>query len=573
MAETAELVPEVRITHLHGNILQAVQEPAMFSVLWGELFHMNEREFLRKTMKEEKVYFSLRDTYEINVRMVMRPETRHGLHPHMNVSVVYMLHDYEGRLTTSWTWSKFAKQMYKQGLSVIMPDFPGLGKSTVNQLPHADVETWRTQDWHIMLQITDWFKLPKVNTCSVGKSCACVIRMLQRSPLTVASEHIMLNPIFDRSELFRPIKSTAALEFSGASFHEMQLQENERELTMILRHYGVRIWACFDEKNFEQTKDTYDLLSRCTRHNICRTGADGIPEICRLVTVTMLSGEDICDVQIGVKLKLNFLHPSKRVRTAFAQWLKHEGEGADATNFMSTSLIQKKLQYMEEGEQRKKMKPIVINRRMETRRTTKGGTLAESRPLTSAQELIANSTQLTAWPMAMWPEETEGMARSLGLKTAGRGVDEDSETGSQSDGGSRGFGNRMSRRDSQGSFAMGRRSSVRMSDVMMDTSGILGEDVRKARSSLLETRRTAPQNSVSNRLDTELLAEEAAIFNDVIEESKRTAMWEREKHKEQQVAMKKFVQEAQGAGLSKGVIRYMRKSNVAGKSSSTPALR
>merc|ERR1719277_363677 len=93
--------------------------------------------------------------------------------------VAVLCHDFAGKLTSSWTWSKLVYPLYKAGISVVMVDFPSFGMSRICGRADVDRSYWIEKDWRIVVQLMDTLKIRKVHLITCGESCNLVLKMLK----------------------------------------------------------------------------------------------------------------------------------------------------------------------------------------------------------------------------------------------------------------------------------------------------------------------------------------------------------------------------------------------------------
>eukprot|EP00929_Paragymnodinium_shiwhaense_P049038 TRINITY_DN24753_c0_g1_i1.p1 TRINITY_DN24753_c0_g1~~TRINITY_DN24753_c0_g1_i1.p1 ORF type:complete len:626 (-),score=102.18 TRINITY_DN24753_c0_g1_i1:177-2054(-) len=74
--ESANRTGNYHVTHLGGEVFRATAEGSKNGNLWGELFRDKERNFLRTNLQEERLCFSVMDTFQILCRVLWRPEAR-----------------------------------------------------------------------------------------------------------------------------------------------------------------------------------------------------------------------------------------------------------------------------------------------------------------------------------------------------------------------------------------------------------------------------------------------------------------------------------------------------------------
>mmetsp|Transcript_113094 Transcript_113094/g.205658 ORF Transcript_113094/g.205658 Transcript_113094/m.205658 type:complete len:724 (-) Transcript_113094:26-2197(-) len=196
----------IAMTHMGGEVFTVAEEPSDNAVLWGELFGSKERKFLRELLSSQTVCFTLADTYQIFVRTLFHSEafitSKNGAGMRRAGKFVLMLHALDGDLTSSWTWAKFIRPMYRNNFSVILVDLPGFGKSTVSRTSYCPISRWKEYDFHIISKILEELGIPKCHICAVGTGCGILVRMLQRAAHRLEDEHFMLNPVLDPDELF-----------------------------------------------------------------------------------------------------------------------------------------------------------------------------------------------------------------------------------------------------------------------------------------------------------------------------------------------------------------------------------
>ncbi|CAK0894307.1 unnamed protein product, partial [Prorocentrum cordatum] len=117
--------------------------------------------------------------------------------------VAVMVHDFGGRLTSSWAWSKLVFPLWKAGVSVLMVDFPGFGLSQVCGKADVDRSVWIERDWRIVTQLMDTLKIRKAHLVTCGESSNIVFKMLKFVKLRLEITHVFLNPVGPSSDLPR----------------------------------------------------------------------------------------------------------------------------------------------------------------------------------------------------------------------------------------------------------------------------------------------------------------------------------------------------------------------------------
>jgi len=294
------------IKHIGGEIFSYTDEPSDRSVLWGELFREKERKFLQASLATQLVCFSIRDTFQISVRTVWQPEPLFGRMTR-KCRAVGLLHPWHGKTTTSWTWAKFFRPLFGSGFSVVAVEFPGFGSSSMN-MATTKLSDWKSQDWHLLVQVLDEIKLTKCHFIACGESCSVLFRILQRSPSQLEQCHILHNPIINYDELFADSVGGPP-PGAGADWREKLRAQQQAAMEDLCRSASLRLWVTWDGD--EASRETVDSFRQCTKNEMLMTN----------ITVTELTRDDICEAQVGARLPVWFLFPSKQLGKCYAQYL------------------------------------------------------------------------------------------------------------------------------------------------------------------------------------------------------------------------------------------------------------
>eukprot|EP00927_Polykrikos_kofoidii_P044778 TRINITY_DN38654_c0_g2_i1.p1 TRINITY_DN38654_c0_g2~~TRINITY_DN38654_c0_g2_i1.p1 ORF type:complete len:590 (+),score=95.36 TRINITY_DN38654_c0_g2_i1:172-1941(+) len=560
-------------THLGGEIFRAVEEPSDQSVLWGELFREKERIFLRQNMQEVSMSFSIKDTFQLYIRTIWRPEARRAVeplgvmtgvdgrpvpqHPPGNQTITgtkklqftsfldpaaakalmpaagcrrkgrfaLLLHAMKGRLTTSWVWMKLARELYQAGYSVVLVDLPGFGKSMVNQVTHCSTDSWILQDWLVICQMLDELGVPNCTTFSTGESCGTVLRILQRSPQQLTTEHVFYNPILE-GRLFKNI-SHATVATSGLNYHEAQMQAHVRELSALLTHRGIRVWANFSPAGscYDDTRYTQELLVRTKGSVICKTLEDGIPAMHPIVVTSYLADVDMAEAQISINIEVDVLFPSKALKAAYVNYLLGANHCADPREFVSGA-----------PEQAMPSENVGVGEWVPPcDRASSGLNHTASAFNTSGKMALTSSSSAPA----LRGSSTNGNRR---LDRRGSDV------------------SRSSSSHSQTGSSPPNPAKVEIKQVVEKARWTLGPNRRLGRDALL-TR--GVQRHIGNVLDNrpaapkEALVEEREMLEDALDNSRRTAIedLQQRQRKKNEAALVAHI--SMQANLSQGVLRYM----------------
>lgn len=317
------IAPSRDIVHVGGEVFASVQEPSDKSVFWGELFMEKERLFFRKELTTEVASFSIKDTFQMSVRCLWQPVARTKV-GHRPGTTIALFHSLEFPLTTSWTWVKLARPLYKSGFSVVMIDLPGFGRSKMNMDPAVKLEEWSHQDWHILSQTLDELRVHSVLTICIGKICGTILRILMRSPHSLGKEHIFLEPIVDPAEVLSDIAGEPP-PGAGSNWREKMREKYRDALEKVLRNSKARIWSMHDRDRMTKPLfDTQALLADVMQH----------PVLVSRTRITELSKSDICSCHMGAKLPFSFLYPRKDLVEDIVQFFIDREKGLDTVMSM-----------------------------------------------------------------------------------------------------------------------------------------------------------------------------------------------------------------------------------------------
>lgn len=304
------------ISHVGGEVFTAMDEPSDRCALWGELFKEKERHFYRKELSTETVCFSIKDTFQINIRCLWQPQakqlkTRQG-------PFAMLLHGLEPPLTSSWTWVKLGRPLFMKGFSVVMIDFPGFGRSKMNMDSAVGLDVWSFQDWHLICQTLDELKVHSAHMIACGHACGAVLRILLRSPHSVEKEMIWYNPKFNIDELLIDMVGPPP-PGGGKGWREVYRQKQVDAMERILKNTNARIWSMHDKDHLSaETIDVQTLLVSVCRHAVLR----------HRLLIQDVSPCDLCPVHMGAELPFYFLFISKSLTNAMVEYFqKRERNG------------------------------------------------------------------------------------------------------------------------------------------------------------------------------------------------------------------------------------------------------
>jgi len=327
------------LTHAGGDVFQVCSTPSDMSVLWGENFGAKERKFLRDMLSQETITFSLKDTYQIHIRTLFQA----GANATMNIRhgfrrkglCALLLHDLRGELTTSWTFAKFIRPLFRVGFSVLACDFPGFGKSSVAQVPSCPSSVWQGAEAHVVSKIMEEMSVARCQILAVGHTCGILLHMLQSSPHRMAGEHVLVNPVFDRNQLFHHV-GIEPPPGAPAGWQDEIKARQQTALIDLLRTTRVRMWCLFDieskyedlnktdgqqgkqskqskqqQQEWQNAYDTYEMLLEASKNEF-------VAENLKVSEITKL---DLCEAQCGKRIPVRMLVPSRHLKASVARFM------------------------------------------------------------------------------------------------------------------------------------------------------------------------------------------------------------------------------------------------------------
>lgn len=334
---TASNARKVHVTQTGGDVYIVAGVPSEMSVLWGEMFGAKERKFMRELMVSQEICFSLRDTYQIFIRCAWHTASlgvpgadgrRDPLRKQGRFAL--LLHDLVGNLTTSWCWGKFVRPLYRYGFSVLVPDLPGFGKSSVAQDCSCPVSRWQPQQSHVIAKIMEELSVTKCHILATGHTCGILLNVLQSAPHRLCGFHVLINPVFDRMALFDHVGIDPP-PGAKAGWREVIKQKQMTALVDLLRTTGVRLWCIFDretryrglnelkgkppskalQRDWDMASDTFEMLSMASKNEFVAVN----------LKVTEITKNDLCEASAGKKIPTSLLVPSRHLKASVARFL------------------------------------------------------------------------------------------------------------------------------------------------------------------------------------------------------------------------------------------------------------
>lgn len=327
----------VNIVNTGGDVFITSGTSSDMAVLWGENFGAKERKFLREMLTTETVCFSLEDdTYQMNVRTLWHASSvskgtaaMHGMR--RQGKFVLLLHDLHGELTTSWTFAKFIRPLYRRSFSVLAADLPGYGKSAMSQVCSCPISRWQAFSSHIIIKIMEELGLTKSHMVVIGHSAGLLIKIMLNTPHRVEGRHVVVNPIFDRNQLFGYVGSDLDPPPGAKAGWRQEIKERQMaEFVKMIRTNGIKLWFIFDrngkhtelmsgkkapnrktQEEWEQAYDTHEFLVTACRDEFAAIN----------IKMTEVTQGDLCEAQCGKKVPVRMLVPSRHLKSSIARYL------------------------------------------------------------------------------------------------------------------------------------------------------------------------------------------------------------------------------------------------------------
>lgn len=302
---------KVHVTHLGGEYFTAIQEPSEVSVLRSKLFTDGEEAFLRGTLTSQTLCFSVKDAFQIHVRLLLQPKAAaamgKGKRPGRGQSrqkFAVCLPALEGDLTNSWAWAKMARPLFQLGVSVVLVDLPGGGTSSCGQRVHCSPGVWRAQAAEIICKVLEELCIRRCHLLLLGASSMVLVQMLQTAPHLLEKEHLLHNPVFDQDDLLPQLGQSA----SGKAGTGPQ----EAELVRLLRG-GVRLWGTYDEDGAGNCRVRSAVSCLLKASEALRKAQITVAEVCKW---------DICPASVGPSIAVRVLVPSREYKRTAAKFLR-----------------------------------------------------------------------------------------------------------------------------------------------------------------------------------------------------------------------------------------------------------
>lgn len=173
-------------------------EPSDLSVYTSSYLTEFERRIFIDNLAIKSIEFSAGENAQIFCRCLIhessKPNDSYMLKSGIKVGseTILCLHGFE-RLTTSWTWIKFAATLFRQGFNVIMMDSPGFGKSSIARDVRSPLSSWKSWDAQLVMMFLAKLSISKVNVMACYEGASTFVNLLLSSSHVLGKNHYIHN--------------------------------------------------------------------------------------------------------------------------------------------------------------------------------------------------------------------------------------------------------------------------------------------------------------------------------------------------------------------------------------------
>ena len=173
-------------------------EPSDLTMCLSPFFTEFERRFLVDNMVLKSIEFSGAANAQIFCRCMMHDISKPSENQTLPSSIkrgsetVLFIHGFH-KMTTSWTWIKYATTIYREGFNVILMDLPGFGRSSVGRDVRCPIEAWRSWEVQIFTTFLSELGVNRVNVVGSYESASVFMSVLLHAPQVLSRNHYLHN--------------------------------------------------------------------------------------------------------------------------------------------------------------------------------------------------------------------------------------------------------------------------------------------------------------------------------------------------------------------------------------------
>ena len=193
---------EYTVSTRRAGTLVISTEPSEVAIYKCTLLTDSERRFLIDNLELKSVEFSGTSNCQLFCRCLIHDLAKQftgqfsGADNIPAVSrgkeTILCLHAFS-KMTTSWTWLKFAATWFRQGFNVVLLDLPGFGKSSIARDVRCSVDCWQSWEVSLITTLLSNIGVSRVNVVACYESASIFFNIVRHSPHILGRNHVLHN--------------------------------------------------------------------------------------------------------------------------------------------------------------------------------------------------------------------------------------------------------------------------------------------------------------------------------------------------------------------------------------------
>lgn len=214
---------EYTVSVKRSGAMTLATEPSELTMYMSPYLTEFERRFLVDNMIVKSIEFSGIGNSQIFCRCMIHDLSKSSENQALpsgvtrGLETVLLVHAFH-KMTTSWTWIKFATTLYRAGFNVILMDLPGFGRSSVGRDIRCPVESWRSWEVQIFTTFLAEMKIARVNFVGCYESASIFLSVLINAPQVLSRNHYLHNVCYvliASALIFSPYSPQSNLQILG----------------------------------------------------------------------------------------------------------------------------------------------------------------------------------------------------------------------------------------------------------------------------------------------------------------------------------------------------------------------
>lgn len=160
------------------------------AVLQNPIFSDHENVILNEKLKSRAADFVVGQPCRMFMRIIRAAENVKAPRP-----FCLFLHDFGLRTCSSWLWSKFAISMDKRGMTPVLLDLPGFGRSSWGNRISGGAQVWEDKAPEMLEHVLSYLHARAASFVAFGEGAAVFLRFLASRPRLVRRQVALINPI------------------------------------------------------------------------------------------------------------------------------------------------------------------------------------------------------------------------------------------------------------------------------------------------------------------------------------------------------------------------------------------